>query len=65
MSQHVLPDVEYGQSTVFHAEGSRVAIVVCMLCGAAILIDPREKVDAPGLHRAWHSAQAPSVGEKP
>jgi hypothetical protein len=40
--------------TVLHAEGARVGFVVCQMCGAAILLDPRELFDATKLHDEWH-----------
>ena len=41
-------------ATILHAEGARVAVVTCRLCGAAVLIDPREKVDPVKLHSDFH-----------
>lgn len=32
-----------------------VGIVTCMLCGAAILLDPADSFDMRALHTAWHS----------
>jgi hypothetical protein len=40
------------------AEGARVAIQTCALCGASLLIDPAHKVDVVELHRLWHIAVA-------
>lgn len=41
------------QATVI-AEGGQVAFVSCMICGAAIMLNPREPEDVIAVHRAWH-----------
>lgn len=38
----------------FAAEGARVGIVTCKVCGAAILLDPADDFDSVALHREWH-----------
>jgi hypothetical protein len=42
-------------ATVIAAEGARVGFVTCAECGAALLLDPREPVNVPDLHAAWHT----------
>lgn len=39
------------------AEGARIGVVTCLVCGAAVVIDPadeRENVDPLALHREYH-----------
>lgn len=36
------------------AEGARVALVTCKRCGAALLLDPADKVNVVKLHDDWH-----------
>lgn len=36
------------------AHGSVIALLSCRVCGAAVLLDPRDRVDAPDLHVQWH-----------
>ncbi len=36
------------------AEGARVAVVTCLRCGAALLLDPRDEEDPKTLHNAFH-----------
>ena len=52
-----------GPTTVVAAEGARVGLTSCKLCGASVLIDPREDFDAVALHRQWHDdpTQTPEV----
>jgi len=45
----------YVPATVLLAEGARVALLTCRICGAVVLADPRDTEDRPELHRAWHS----------
>lgn len=40
--------------TAMSAEGARVGFSACEKCGAAILIQPRERVDPLAVHRRWH-----------
>lgn len=47
--------------TVVHAEGARIGIATCSICGAAILVDPRDPVDYVREHAAWHG----DTGTKP
>lgn len=45
----------YTEATVIEAEGARVMLVNCMNCGAAILIDPRDRFSMKDIHDRWHS----------
>jgi hypothetical protein len=40
------------------AEGARVALTTCRLCGAAILLDPADDFDPVQHHRDWHESLA-------
>jgi hypothetical protein len=48
------PFAGYTPATAFDAEGARVAILTCEVCGAAVLFDPRESFLAVERHKAWH-----------
>lgn len=41
-------------ATAFEAEGARVGLVTCLMCGAAVLLDPRDDKDPVALHTLWH-----------
>lgn len=41
-------------ATMIVAEGARVGFVTCPKCACAILVDPRDTVDAYEKHLAWH-----------
>lgn len=52
-------DPMYTPQTCFlETEGEPVGLLTCKLCGAAILLDRRDAVDAPEIHRQWHKAEA-------
>lgn len=42
--------------TSIEAEGARVGVTSCRVCGAAILLDPRDDFDNIAIHLAWHDA---------
>lgn len=46
----------FSDMTVLPAEGARVGIVTCLLCGAALLIDPRDKTPTTLRHTIWHES---------
>lgn len=48
----------------FAAEGARVGIMTCLECGAALFIDPTDKVSAIDLHDEWHKAQTTPTEEE-
>lgn len=39
---------------VFETDGARVATSSCLLCGAMILLDPRDDRDFLQVHHEWH-----------
>jgi hypothetical protein len=39
----------------FAAEGARVGLMTCTICGAAVLIDPHDSIDPAQLHEDWHA----------
>ena len=39
------------------AEGARIALVTCLRCGAALVLDPDDNEDVLELHRRWHLNQ--------
>lgn len=51
----------FGEATMIAAEGARVAVVTCRICGGAILLDPRDEWANTGRHLAWHALR----GERP
>ena len=49
---------KYGPMVVWSAEGARVGLVTCRDCGAAIVVDPRDKRPTPmELHDEWHQSE--------
>ena len=54
-----------GGLTAIAAEGARIGLATCRACGAAIMVDPRDDVDAMELHTRWHretSERSPASG---
>jgi hypothetical protein len=51
----VSEDSNYSPATVLEAEGARVGFVICKRCGAALLLDPRDKVNPTAVHDRWHT----------
>jgi len=47
--------------TAVAAEGVRIGFVSCQLCGAALMIDPRESQDSITMHMAWHDDRTGSA----
>lgn len=39
------------------AEGARIALLTCRLCGAVVMLDPQDD-SATALHERWHSKTA-------
>lgn len=39
----------------WEAEGARVALVTCKLCGVALLLDPADEESPLKLHERWHT----------
>ena len=50
--------VEFTMLRAVPAEGARVGIVSCLVCGAALTLDPEDTVDVRQLHREWHEGLA-------
>lgn len=48
--------ITYSAARPWAAEGARVALISCLLCGAAILIDPADETSSLETHTAWHKA---------
>jgi hypothetical protein len=48
----------YEPATVVEAEGARVALLSCRICGAVVMADPRDTDSKPDLHRRWHTESA-------
>jgi len=45
---------DIGPLTEVMAVGARVGIGVCPVCGAALMLDPREPFDPVSTHAEWH-----------
>jgi hypothetical protein len=56
-----LADLEgdYTRAAIINAEGARVGIMTCRICGAAVVVDPRDEFDATLRHSAWHVGAVP------
>ena len=51
-------DIFFTTATSFMAEGRRVGILSCKICGAAVLLD--DEIDTPRLHaETMHSMRRP------
>jgi len=48
------PGPKMSAARAWTAEGARVALVTCLDCGAAVLLDPGDEVSAWELHVGWH-----------
>lgn len=47
--------VAYTSPRAIQAEGARIGLVTCGLCGAVVLLDPDEEVSALQQHTQWHT----------
>lgn len=45
--------------TAVQAEGARIGLASCPLCGCALFIDPDSRVDIYAKHLAWHDENDP------
>ncbi|WVX88653.1 hypothetical protein SEA_CHEESETOUCH_79 [Gordonia phage CheeseTouch] len=55
-----MSDPTYSPAIPFSAEGSRVGLVTCLRCGAAVLLSMA--TDSIALHEQWHEAGGSDVG---
>lgn len=42
--------------TTLQAEGGRIGLATCKVCGAVVLLDPRDTKSYHSVHVAWHRA---------
>jgi len=49
--------------TAIPAEGARIGLCTCTLCGATILVDSRDDIDSMQLHIDWHARFRAAAGE--
>ena len=54
MSKHENFDKYFDPCTVIVAEGARIGISSCSICGAAVMADPRDEVNRFRMHIEWH-----------
>ena len=47
-------DKYFEPATALAAEGARIGIANCKICGAAVLLDPRSEINYARLHVEWH-----------
>lgn len=59
--KHDLYDKYFEPATAVEAEGARIGIATCKLCGAAIMLDPRDSENRAKQHAQWH---IDSIGEQ-
>jgi hypothetical protein len=52
-------DGYFEPATILVAEGARIALMNCKVCGAAVMLDPRDdgKVNYARVHGEWHDKQ--------
>lgn len=48
-------DKHFEPCAALNAEGARIGLATCKECGAAILIDPRDKTNYAKKHVEWHA----------
>lgn len=44
----------FTKATAVQAEGARVGFVSCLICGAVVMLDPRDQISTRSLHLKWH-----------
>ena len=49
-----MSDARLTDVTVVPAEGARIGLVSCRLCGATLMLDPRDDIDTSEIHMDWH-----------
>lgn len=49
-----LQGTHWSPYAAFNTEGARVGMTCCLLCGAAVLCDPRADRDFVQVHHEWH-----------
>ena len=54
MPIHDLYDQFFEPATAVEAEGARIGIATCVICGAAVMLDPRDKKNRARQHYEWH-----------
>ena len=64
MMDDLIFDARFTAATVLVAEGARIGIVTCKECGAAVIIDPRDTINALRQHHDWHALATPSEESK-
>ncbi len=57
-----MSDPGFSAVRAVRAEGARVGFASCLLCGAAILLDPASERNRLDQHAAWHDAEEQSDG---
>lgn len=45
---------EWWAVRVVAAEGARIGFMPCVVCGAAVMVDPADDVNRVEQHREWH-----------
>ena len=63
--KHDLYDKYFEPVTVLEVEGARAGLATCKICGAAVLLDPRDSVNRARQHGEWHMALAAAEGDPP
>jgi hypothetical protein len=57
-------DKYFEPATAVDAEGARIGLATCKLCGASVTIDPRDTVNYLRLHHRWHVKIDSALGEE-
>jgi hypothetical protein len=55
--KHEMYDKHYEPATAIEAEGARVGLATCRICGAVVLVDPRDDINRLQQHVEWHEVQ--------
>lgn len=64
LKKHSNYDRYFGPATVIEAEGARVGIAQCTRCGAAVLLDPRDKLNFARIHGEWHDEREAALQQE-
>jgi hypothetical protein len=52
------PQIYFTPYTSILAEGGKIGVMSCLVCGAAVMIDPSDKGTDPGIiHYRWHRSR--------
>lgn len=57
MAKHENYDKWFEPARAVEAEGARIGVATCRVCGAAILLDPDDMTSTVRVHAEWHESR--------